>query len=127
MFLAQGSGEQAADGVVDAAGQGHLLLSDARTLFGPFGARTSEVATVYAGALTPALAVIALFRRPGTRRVPIALAAFGMIFPLPGSMAVPLRITVVPDGVANAVEAARRARSERRFIWEPFFSWNRAQ
>ncbi len=69
-----------ADGVVDAAGQGHLLLSDARTVFGPFGARTSEVATVYAGALTPALAVIALFRRPGTRRVPIALATFGMIW-----------------------------------------------
>ena len=69
-----------ADGVVDAAGTGHLLLSDARTLFGPFGAKTSEVATVYAGALTPALALIALFRRPGVRRVPIALAAFGLIW-----------------------------------------------
>jgi hypothetical protein len=69
-----------ADGVVDPSGQGHLLLSDVRTLFGPFGAKTSEVATVYAGALTPALAVIALVRRPGTRRVPIALATFGLIW-----------------------------------------------
>src|SRR3954470_16646425 len=41
-----------------------------------------------------------------------------MIFPVPGSMAVPLIITVVPGGVANAVEAraAARAKSERRFI-----------
>jgi hypothetical protein len=39
-------------------------------------------------------------------------------------MAVPLRITVVPDGVAKAVEAATRARSGRRFIesGSPFFT-----
>ena len=60
--------------------RGHLVLSDVRTLFGPFGAKTSEVATVYAGALTPALALIALFRRPGVRRVPIALGAFGLVW-----------------------------------------------
>ena len=48
-----------ADGVVDPSGVGHLVLSDVRTLFGPFGSRLSEVATVYAGAFTPALALIA--------------------------------------------------------------------
>lgn len=69
-----------ADGVVDPSGVGHLVLSDVRTLFGPFGSRLSEIATVYAGAFTPALALIALVRRPGVRRVPIALAAFGLVW-----------------------------------------------
>ena len=69
-----------ADGVVDPSGVGHLVLSDARTLFGPFGSRLSEIATVYAGAFTPALALIALVRQPGVRRVPIALGAFGLIW-----------------------------------------------
>jgi hypothetical protein len=69
-----------ADGVVDPSGVGHLVLSDARTLFGPFGSRLSEVATVYAGAFTPALALIALVRQAGARRVPIALGAFGLVW-----------------------------------------------
>jgi hypothetical protein len=69
-----------ADGVVDPSGVGHLVVSDARTLFGPFGSRLSEIATVYAGAFTPALALLALVRQPGVRRVPIALAAFGLIW-----------------------------------------------
>jgi hypothetical protein len=69
-----------ADGVVDPSGVGHLVLSDVRTLFGPFGSRLSEIATVYAGAFTPALALIALVRQAGARRVPIALAAFGLIW-----------------------------------------------
>jgi hypothetical protein len=69
-----------ADGVVDPSGVGHLMLSDVRTLFGPFGSHLSEVATVYAGALTPALAVIALVRRAGARRVPVALGTFGLIW-----------------------------------------------
>src|SRR2546430_7291071 len=50
----------------------------------------------------------------------IVIAAFGMIFPAPGSMAVPLMMMVVPDGVAAAVEAATaaiRARSGNRFIY----------
>jgi hypothetical protein len=69
-----------ADGVVDPSGVGHLVLSDVKTLFGPFGSRLSEIATVYAGAFTPALALIALVRAPGVRRVPIALGAFGLIW-----------------------------------------------
>jgi hypothetical protein len=69
-----------ADGVVDPSGVGHLVLSDVRTLFGPFGSRLSEVATVYAGAFTPALALIALVRQAGARRVPIALGAFGLVW-----------------------------------------------
>jgi hypothetical protein len=69
-----------ADGVVDPSGVGHLVLSDVRTLFGPFGSRLSEVATVYAGAFTPALALIALIRSGGTRRVPVALGAFGLVW-----------------------------------------------
>ena len=69
-----------ADGVVDPSGVGHLVLSDARTLFGPFGSRLSEIATVYAGAFTPALALIAVLRRRGARRVPIALGAFGLVW-----------------------------------------------
>jgi Bacterial membrane protein YfhO len=69
-----------ADGVVDPSGVGHLVLSDVRTLFGPFGSRLSEIATVYAGAFTPALALIALVRQPGARRVPIALASFGLVW-----------------------------------------------
>jgi hypothetical protein len=69
-----------ADGVVDPSGVGHLVLSDVRTLFGPFGSRLSEIATAYAGAFTPALALIALVRQAGARRVPIALASFGLIW-----------------------------------------------
>ena len=69
-----------ADGVVDPSGVGHLVLTDVKTLFGPFGSRLSEVATVYAGAFTPALALIALVRNAGTRRVPIAIGTFGLIW-----------------------------------------------
>jgi hypothetical protein len=70
----------AADGVVDASGTGRLVPTDVRTLFGPFGSHYSEVATVYAGALTPVLALIALVRRSDARRVPITLGVFGLVW-----------------------------------------------
>jgi hypothetical protein len=69
----------AADGVVDSVG-GHLVPSDIRTLYGPFGSHLSEVATVYAGAFTPALALFALWKRLGQIRVPIVLGVFGLVW-----------------------------------------------
>src|SRR5256885_11755214 len=47
------------------------------------------------------------------------MAALGIIFPVPGSIAVPLAITVVPDGVAKAVavQSAVSARRGNRFIY----------
>ncbi len=50
----------------------------------------------------------------------IEMAAFGIIFPLPGSIAVPLRIMVRPEGVARheaaALAAARMQKQRKRFI-----------
>jgi hypothetical protein len=69
-----------ADGVVDPSGVGHLMITDARTLYGPFGSHLSEIATVYAGALTPALAVLGLVRNRDVRRVPIALGLLGLVW-----------------------------------------------
>ncbi|MEO9176764.1 MAG: YfhO family protein, partial [Gaiellales bacterium] len=83
----------------DPSGVGHLMLSDVRTLFGPFGSHLSEVATAYAGALTPALALIALCRRAGARRVPIALAAFGLVWAT-GLAGVVLRFVPLVRGIA---------------------------
>src|SRR5882724_11822273 len=49
----------------------------------------------------------------------ILMAAFGMIFPVPGSIAVPLTMSFVPEGVANAVAArvTAQANRRRRFIY----------
>jgi hypothetical protein len=88
-----------ADGVVDPSGIGHLMLGDVRTLFGPFGSHLSEVATVYAGALTPALALIALCRRAGARRVPVALGVFGLVWAT-GLAGVVLRFVPLVRGIA---------------------------
>src|SRR6267154_4147316 len=54
----------------------------------------------------------------------IVMAEFGMILPVPGSIAVPLTMTVVPDGVARVVETrvAASARSRRRFICNRFLA-----
>ena len=49
--------------MIDPAGYGTLAWSDARVLFGWFGPHTAELAPLYAGALTPALALFALVRR----------------------------------------------------------------
>src|SRR5438067_5339489 len=62
--------------------------------------------------MSVAFSLIALMWSPS-----MVIAAFGMIFPVPGSMAVPLMMMVVADGVANAVEAVMRARSGNRFIY----------
>ncbi len=90
----------AADGVVDPSGVGHLMLSDVKTLFGPFGSHLSEVATVYAGALTPALAVVGLGRRVGrARRVPITLGLFGLVWAT-GLAGLVLRYVPLVRGIA---------------------------
>jgi len=45
-------------------------------------------------------------------------AAFGITLEVPGSIAVAFTITILPEGVARAMELARRtrARSEKAFI-----------
>src|SRR5436190_1305330 len=44
----------------------------------------------------------------------ILMATFGMIFPVPGSIAVPLTMSLVPEGVANAGAARVTAQANRR-------------
>src|SRR3954468_22628986 len=58
--------------------------------------------------------MIAVIRPPS-----ILIVAFGMIFPVPGSMAVPLTISWVPEGAAVAVAVMRvvSARRRNRFIY----------
>ncbi|HET6173855.1 MAG TPA: hypothetical protein VFD90_14675 [Gaiellales bacterium] len=68
----------AANGVIDPAGYGALRWSDTRVLFGWFGPRTAELAPLYAGALTPALALVAVARHWRAARLPAALAALGI-------------------------------------------------
>src|SRR5256885_12051156 len=48
------------EGVVDPAGIGSLVWGDVRALVGPFGVSRSELTTLYAGALTLPLALVAL-------------------------------------------------------------------
>ena len=60
----------AANGVVDPAGVGTLGWSDAKIILGSFGSPTGELAPLYAGALTCALAVLAIVRRWSAARVP---------------------------------------------------------
>ena len=55
-----------ASGYVDPDGIGSLLFGDRRGLVGRFGVSHSEIATLYLGAATPALALIGL-RRAGAR------------------------------------------------------------
>jgi hypothetical protein len=68
----------AANGVIDPAGYGALSWSDTRVLFGWFGPHTAELAPLYAGALTPALALVALARRWRAARLPLALGALSI-------------------------------------------------
>ena len=51
-----------ASGYVDPDGIGSLLFGDRRGLVGRFGVSHSEIATLYLGAATPALALIGLRR-----------------------------------------------------------------
>ena len=68
----------AANGVIDPAGYGSLRWSDTRVLFGWFGPHTAELAPLYAGALTPALALVALLRRWSAARLPLALGVLAL-------------------------------------------------
>jgi hypothetical protein len=68
----------ASSGVVDPAGVGTLSWSDATLIFGSFGSHAGELAPLYAGALTPALAVLAIARRWGAARVPAALGVLAI-------------------------------------------------
>ena len=63
-----------------AAGIGTLQWSDANLLFGSFGTHAGELAPLYAGALTPALVVVALIRRWSEARVPLALALLAILW-----------------------------------------------
>ena len=60
-----------AEGYADPSGIGKLVAGDLRALIGLFGVSRSEVATLYLGAATPALAVLGMLRR----RHAIALAS----------------------------------------------------
>jgi hypothetical protein len=68
----------ASNGVVDPAGVGTLSWSDATIIFGSFGSHAGELAPLYAGALTPALAVLAIVRRWGAARIPAALGVLAI-------------------------------------------------
>ena len=70
----------AANGVSDPAGVGTLEWSDAKLILGSFGTHAGELAPLYAGALTPALAVIALVRRWSQARIPFALAIVAILW-----------------------------------------------
>jgi hypothetical protein len=61
-----------ASGYVDPDGIGSLLAGDRRGLVGRFGVSHSEIATLYLGAATPALALIAL-RRGSREGFPVRL------------------------------------------------------
>ena len=82
----------AASGVSDPTGYGALAWSDTRVLFGWFGPHTAELAPLYAGALTPALALVALVRRWQAARLPLALAALAIAWAagLAGALATPI-------------------------------------
>jgi hypothetical protein len=68
----------AASGVIDPSGYGQLGWSDTRVLFGWFGPQTAELAPLYAGALTPALALVALVRHWRPARLPLALGVLSI-------------------------------------------------
>ena len=68
----------AANGVIDPAGYGALTWADTRVLFGWFGPHTAELAPLYAGALTPALALVAVVRSWRAARLPLALGALAI-------------------------------------------------
>jgi hypothetical protein len=70
----------AANGVSDPAGVGELSLSDAKLVLGSFGSHAGELAPLYAGALMPALAVIAIVRRRREALAPLALAILAILW-----------------------------------------------
>ena len=70
-----------ASGYVDPDGIGSLLFGDRRGLVGRFGVSHSEIATLYLGAATPALALIAL-RRGARDGFPVRLLGWLIAFSL---------------------------------------------
>jgi hypothetical protein len=69
-----------AEGVADPNGIGSLVRDDLRAVFGRYGVSRSELTTLYAGAVTPALALFGVFvlRR---RALPlVALVAFAVVW-----------------------------------------------
>ena len=64
-----------ASGYVDPDGIGSLLFGDRRALVGRFGVSRSEIATLYLGAATPALALIGWRRGRPRRRARCACSA----------------------------------------------------
>ena len=82
-----------ASGYADPTGIGKLVTGDLQAFVGLFGVSRSEVATLYVGAATPALAVLGVLRR----RHAVALAAlillsFGWATGLAGGLMRPLPI-----------------------------------
>ena len=71
--------EATASGYVDPDGIGSLLFGDRRGLVGRFGVSHSEIATLYLGAATPALAVLGL-RRGSRAGRPVRLLAWLIAF-----------------------------------------------
>ena len=71
--------EATASGYVDPDGIGSLLFGDRRGLVGRFGVSHSEIATLYLGAATPALALIAL-RRAAHDGFPVRLLGWLFVF-----------------------------------------------
>jgi hypothetical protein len=69
-----------ADGVADPDGIGSFVFRDLRAFYGPFGVSHSELTTLYAGALTPALALFAVLARLRHARPLVALVAFAFVW-----------------------------------------------
>ena len=73
--------EATASGYVDPDGIGSLLFGDRRGLVGRFGVSHSEIATLYLGAATPALALIG-WRRGARDGAPVRLLGWLIAFSL---------------------------------------------
>src|SRR5262249_53059128 len=67
-------------GVADPDGIGSLVPGDLRALIGPWGVSRSEITSLYAGAVTPALAVGGLGRGRRERAAPLVLIALGGVW-----------------------------------------------
>ena len=109
----------AANGVVDAAGVGTLQWSDANLLFGSFGTHAGELAPLYAGALTPALVVVALItgaaaRRASRLRWPARDPLVGRARRRPRAPVRPAALHHGPPGGARAALPRAGDRSARR-------------
>ena len=97
--------EATASGYVDPDGIGSLLFGDRRGLVGRFGVSHSEIATLYLGAATPALALLGL-RRGRRDGSPVRLLGWLIAFSVAWASGL--------DRLAHGPAAARAHRGRAR-------------